>query len=179
MKYINTILILILTSIGSASDIEYTVTERFDPPILFNAEGFKSEIPEKEWTTAFLSLRAPIKVTFEEFTASISETVKDKYALDEAKFQAMVSKTPKGKPYESILAEVKFSQMKEDFLMLITYPSALEEYPKSRSEADGFVAKHFFKKVDSSWISWKFPHDMPFDDPMGNIDYMEVLWPTE
>lgn len=179
MNQRKTIFILILTLIGSLSALEIQEVERFDPPILFNAEGFKSEAPEKEWTTAFLAQLAPITVTLEEFNASISETVKAKYGLDEETFQAIVSKTPKNQPYESILAEVEFSQLNEDFLMLITYPSELKTYPKSKAEADGFIAKHFFKLVDDTWISWTFPHDMPFDDPIGNISYLEVLWPEE
>ena len=159
--------------------IEYTVAH-FDPPILFNAEGFKEDAPDKEWATAFLATRAPIQLSADQFNASMSHTLREKHGVSPEAFESMIGRTPKGQPYQSILAEVKFThQEEEEYRMLIIYPAELKTYPKSKSDADGFIAKEFFKRVNGRWIMWTMPHDMDYDDPITDIEYTEVLWPSE
>lgn len=157
--------------------IEYTVAH-FDPPILFNAEGFKEDTPDQEWVTAFLATRAPIQLSADQFNASMSHALREKHGVSAEAFESMVARTPKGQPYQSILAEAKFSHQGEEYRMLIIYPAELKAYPESKGDADGFIAKEFFKRVNHHWIMWTMPHDMDYDDPITDIEYTEVLWPV-
>jgi hypothetical protein len=163
-----TIIILTFMAMAGLLPASEYIVEKFNPPIYFNGDGFKEE-NKSEWATAFLGRKSPRKITFSEFNKTISETVKNKFGLDEDAYHEMVSRKPKSDAYGSILAEVQFTHENEEFIMLIIYPMELEEYPKSKDDVSGFKSKLFFKKVNGNWISWMTPHDMPYDAPIIDI----------